>query len=76
MADKVIFTVVRRHDGDRTYDVGETREGTMAELGHLVPKVLVPASNGVKAERSPQNKAEGAAPANKAATGRGRKKGA
>jgi hypothetical protein len=65
------WKVIREHQGDRFYNEGETRQGTEAELGHLVPRVLVklgPA--GEKAEASPLNKAESAAPANKAATGR------
>lgn len=62
MAEKLTFKVLRNHDGDRFYSEGETREGTMAELGHLVPKVLEPIG---KAEAAPLNKAEGAAANNK-----------
>jgi hypothetical protein len=64
MADKATFTVVRRHLGDRMYEVGETREGSKAELKHLIPHVLEEVA-GAKAERAPQNKAEPAAPQNK-----------
>ncbi|MBR1193231.1 hypothetical protein [Bradyrhizobium sp. AUGA SZCCT0160] len=77
MADKMKFKVLRRHEGDRMYEEGDTREGTQAELGHLVPKVLEllgpadrpldPAkpAEPVKAEPAPLNKSE-PAPANKA----------
>jgi hypothetical protein len=78
MAEKVKFKVLRRHEGDRVYEEGDTREGTEAELGHLVPKVLermdasgadspepAPADGGAKAETVSGNKME-AAPANKA----------
>ncbi|WP_247366882.1 hypothetical protein [Bradyrhizobium sp. 18] len=73
MADKMKFKVLRRHDGDRMYEEGETREGTQADLGHLVPNVLEligpaepePVAPEQKAEPAPQNKAE-PAPANKA----------
>lgn len=68
MGEKLTFEVVRRHIGDRDYDRGDTREGTMADLGHLVPHVLQPLDS--KADASLDNKAEGAAPANKAAKGR------
>lgn len=68
MADLQKFTVLRRHIGDRIYDVGEVREGVLNDLRHLVPRVLIPL----------ENKAEGAAPANKAkspaATGKGKAK--
>jgi hypothetical protein len=67
MAKEEGFTVVRRHIGDRPYLVGETRVGSMADLGHLVPRVLQPIAGTVAA--APENKALGAAPANK-----GRKK--
>jgi hypothetical protein len=76
MADKMKFRVIRRHDGDRMYEEGETREGTQADLGHLVPNVLEligpadqsapePVASEQKAEPEPQNKAE-PAPTNKA----------
>jgi hypothetical protein len=66
MADKIKYRVVRRHEGDRLYEEGETREGTKAELGHLVPHVLVEDGVAAKAEEAPLNKSEGDSPANKA----------
>jgi hypothetical protein len=73
MAEIMKWKVLRRHDGDRLYEEGEIRTGTKAELGHLAPKTLEllgPAGAQGKAESEPLNKAESAAPANKAATGR------
>jgi hypothetical protein len=58
---EITYRVVRRHEGDRMYEEGETRTGTKAELGHLVPNVLVE----MEAEAKPQTKAE-PAPSNKA----------
>lgn len=60
------FLVVRKHIGDRLYMPGDIREGD--GLDHLVPNCLQPTA--AKAEGSPLNKAERAAPANKASTGR------
>lgn len=34
------FKVIRAHEGDRHYNVGEIREGNANELRHLVPQVL------------------------------------
>ena len=62
------YRVLRDHDGDRFYTEGETRTADPAAVAHLVGKVLEPIKG--KAEPSPRNKAEGAAPANKASTGR------
>jgi hypothetical protein len=70
MSDIRRFRVLRNHEGDRTYREGETREGTIAELGHLVPRVLEEIGPAVKAEAAPLNKAEGASPANKAVRSR------
>lgn len=75
MPDMRNYRVLRGHEGDRVYSEGETRVADAAVVKHLVPRVLEdlgPA--GAKAEQAPQNKAEGAAPANKAATGRKGKK--
>lgn len=84
MEQKNVYRVVRDHDGDRNYVVGEQRVGTHQHLGHLVPKSLefvgpAPAEKAEgapanKSEPAPSNKAKGAAPANKAATGRRAKK--
>jgi hypothetical protein len=60
------YRVIRKHIGDRTYLPGDERQGEFLE--HLVPRVLQPIS--AKAEPALNNKAEGAAPANKASTGR------
>lgn len=74
MADKLKYRVIRRHDGDRMYEEGEIREGTQADLGHLVPNVLEPIgpaetvserSPEAKSEPAPENKVE-PAPSNKA----------
>lgn len=75
MAETMKFKVLRRHDGDRMYEEGDTREGTIADLGHLIPKVLEvigtadkpnpPEAEAAKAEPEPANKSE-PAPANKA----------
>ena len=53
MAEKVTFNVLRRHEGDKLYDEGGTREAVPAEVAHLV-------ANGVlqKAAAKPANKAE------------------
>ena len=49
---KKTYRVVRAHQGDKPYEVGDTREGEDHELAHLVPNVLVEA----KAEREHANK--------------------
>lgn len=36
MAEKVTFNVLRRHEGDRLYEEGSTREAVAAEVAHLV----------------------------------------
>lgn len=67
------FEVIREHQGDRFYRVGEMREGSASDFAHLIPNVLRlvegekadPAPLN-KAEPEPENKAEPAAPANKA----------
>jgi len=62
------YTVVREHTGDKPYAENDTREAVPDEVAHLVPHVLQPIAE--KAERAPLNKAEDAAPADKATTGR------
>lgn len=71
------YHVVREHEGDRFYAAGETRDGLASELGHLVPRVLEPLGPvpAQKAEPAPENKAEDAAPANKAAPPKAKTKG-
>lgn len=51
---KKLYRVVRRHEGDKPYEVGDTREGEEHELKHLVPSCL----QEIKAEREHANKAE------------------
>jgi hypothetical protein len=70
MSQTYDWKVVREHQGDRFYREGETRQGTEAELGHLVPRTLQRLGAAEKSEPENLNKAESAAPANKAATGR------
>ena len=74
------WRVIRDHEGDRPYTVGETREGSAAELGHLEGNVLERMDAGTDAQEKPatnadpqksegaaaRNKAEGPSPANKA----------
>lgn len=38
---KKTYRVVRAHQGDKAYEVGDTREGEEHEMAHLVPNVLV-----------------------------------
>lgn len=59
------FLVVREHG---EFAEGTIREAVPSTVAHLIPHVLEPI--GQKAEPVLQNKAESAAPANKAATGR------
>ncbi|RYC10067.1 hypothetical protein [Ciceribacter ferrooxidans] len=71
MTKNLNWKVLRMHEGDRIYHEGEVRQGSMEELGHLSPltlQLIEPEAR--KAEGAPLNKAEGAAPANKARTGR------
>lgn len=65
------WKVIREHQGDRFYKEGEIRRGSEAELGHLAPRTLAKLGHASeKAEPELLNKAEPAAPANKAITGR------
>lgn len=73
MGNTISFDVVRPHIGDRDYARGDTRTGTIEELGHLVPRVLVPREG--KADAPLADKAEGRAPENKANSGRKADKG-
>lgn len=59
------YRVLREHIGDRAYFEGEEREALPSQVGHLLGRVLEPLE-AAKAEPTPRNKAEGAAPANKA----------
>jgi len=69
------FRVLREHGA---FVEGDVREAEEAEVAHLIPKCLEligPAGSkeeelAAKAEPAPNNKAEPAAPANKAATGK------
>lgn len=59
------YRVLRPHDGDRFYKIGDTREGNENELKHLVPLTLEPINE--KSEGpSPKNKVVKGAPKNKA----------
>jgi hypothetical protein len=58
------YRVLRPHDGDKFYNIGDTREGNESELKHLVPLTLEPITE-AKAEKAPLNKAVKAAPKNK-----------
>lgn len=62
------YRVLRGHEGDRFYSEGETRDALPTDVAHLVGRVLEPLGlvPRAKAETVPKNKAEGAAPANKA----------
>lgn len=58
------FKVIRAHEGDKYYAIGDTREAKEKEVAHLVGKCLVPWPE--KAAKPVKNKA--AAPlANKGA---------
>lgn len=73
MSGLMKWEVLRDHEGDRHYAEGETRIGTVGELGHLEPRTLRrigKAKAGEKTEPENLNKAVSAAPANKANNGR------
>ena len=53
---KKTYRVLRRHDGDKLYEVGDTREGEDHELKHLVPLTLQEITE--KTDRPHANKAE------------------
>lgn len=56
------FKVLRPHEGDRFYKVGEIRSGNKAELKHLVPNTLEEIGAGEKVEpKAPKAKVEPAA---------------
>jgi hypothetical protein len=64
------YRVIREHGA---FAEGAIREADEAEVAHLVGKSLEligPVDTDTKSEKAPSNKAESAAPANKAATGR------
>jgi len=63
MAEKVTFNVLRRHEGDRLYDEGDTREAVPGEVAHLITSGVLE-----KAEPKAKNKAEPAV-ANKKSKG-------
>lgn len=73
MAKLTEYRVLREHEGDKFYTPGETRTAQASDVKHLVPHVLERIGDAAeaeeKAEPAPANKAEGAAPANKAITG-------
>jgi hypothetical protein len=53
MAEKVTFNVLRRHEGDKLYEEGDTREAVPGEVTHLVNSGVLE-----KAAAKPANKAE------------------
>lgn len=57
------YTVLRRHDGDKSYEAGDIREADENDVRHLVGTVLEPIKT--KAEPKVENKAI-SAPKNKA----------
>lgn len=40
MAELTEYEVLRRHDGDKLYDVGDTRKALSNEVAHLVGNTL------------------------------------
>lgn len=62
------FRVNREHTADKSYVEGDTREAAMADVQHLVPRVLTPLAD-AKADTPSLNKAEPAT-ANKAEASR------
>jgi hypothetical protein len=48
------FEVLRGHEGDRRYEVGEIREADERDVGHLVPLTLKPVA---KTKPAAENKA-------------------
>lgn len=71
MSGQFEWKVLRGHEGDRFYGEGETRIGSVADLGHLSPRTLqrLGPVAAAKSEAKPHNKAERPL-ANKAETGR------
>lgn len=49
------YKVLRPHDGDQFYNVGDIRDANEADVKHLVPLTLQPI--GEKAEKPSTNKA-------------------
>jgi hypothetical protein len=49
------FRVLRPHDGDQFYNIGDVREANEADVKHLVPLTLQPIAE--KAETATANKA-------------------
>ncbi|MBY5733508.1 hypothetical protein HFO26_24975 [Rhizobium leguminosarum] len=60
MSSKIVYTVMRSHEGDKFYKEGDKRELSAAEAKQLVELGVL-----VKAKPAPQNKAA-PAPKNKA----------
>ncbi|HTV69321.1 MAG TPA: hypothetical protein VMF90_12360 [Rhizobiaceae bacterium] len=72
------YKVLRHLIGDKTYEPGDERIAEPGSVAHLVPRALEDLGpvKEAKAEDAPKNKAEPAAPSNKAAkpAGKGAKK--
>jgi hypothetical protein len=49
MADLVKYEVLRDHEGDKPYSVGDTREAYPSDVAHLVGKTLA-------VKKAPENK--------------------
>lgn len=58
------YLVLRPHEGDKFYNVGDVREAVEGDVKHLVPNTLE-AIGGEKSEAAPKNKAVKSAPKNK-----------
>jgi hypothetical protein len=73
-----LYRVIREHEGERFYRPGEERVARPTSVAHLVPPCLEEigdAPDQAKSEEAPLNKAEPAAPANKASGRKANKKG-
>lgn len=42
------YDVIRAHEGDKNYEVGDVREANEGEVAHLVPHVLRPLKKAAK----------------------------
>lgn len=51
MHEEQQYRVVRPHEGDRPYAVGDTRTALPSDVAHLVPHVLVPVDDGEPATK-------------------------
>ncbi|MDB5540532.1 MAG: hypothetical protein JWQ89_2259 [Devosia sp.] len=66
MSKLMNYRVVRRHEGDRMYEEGQTRTARSDDVKHLVPHVLEeigPAAFGGNGDHDDNGETGGAAPA-------------